>query len=78
MINEFSLIVFYVESTRTCFKKMKKLVKKYAGKIFYIIGRIDSKYPNPNALSLIFDEDNVIHRVFSIKEFIEECMKEYK
>jgi hypothetical protein len=51
---------------------MLEIVRKNPKKNFYILGRVDSKYPNPNSLSLIFDEKNVIHRVFSIKELIAE------
>ena len=72
LINQFSYCVFYIESTRTCLNKMLEIVRKNPGKNFYVLSRIDSKYPNPNSLSLIFDEKNVIHRVFNIKEFVAE------
>jgi hypothetical protein len=72
LINQFSFPVFYVESTRTCLKKMKEIVRKHHEKKFYVLSRNDSKYPNPNSFDLVFDEQNVIHRVFGIEELIKE------
>jgi hypothetical protein len=77
LISQFLFPVFYVESTRTCLIKMKEIVRKHPEKKFYVLSRDDAIYPNFNSFSLVFDEQNVIHRVFGIKELIEELEKVY-
>ena len=72
LTNSYSDIIFYIESTRTYLKKMVEIVRKNQNKKFYILSRIDDKYPNSNSLQFIFDEKNIIRRVFSINELIRE------
>jgi hypothetical protein len=69
LINEYDYISFYVDSSRTCLKKLLYVIRKYREKTFYIIGRLDDKYPNYNVFE-ITKEQNTSDRPLGIKEFI--------
>ena len=69
LLTSFLIPAFYIDSTRTHLKKIIQLIRKHSNKNFYLIGRLDNKYPYIGALDLL-DENNIIQQIFDPEDFL--------